>query len=419
MPEFMRRFGGTYVRCSSTMPGAFEVSEVTAAEWANLCSQAGHGQPRDWCGRRLRPYPALDVASHAPFAPDGIYVDHRDAAVERSAYEQRDRVLRASNGERQAVLQGIADAHGLRHWRDAYNTVRNVGRRHTGEDGRDTTTGDLRWRAWTRNPWSPAGLAAVSAPAVSGFRHFGIEVEFGRSTDGGNHRIRAAIYDAMIEAGIDTLDRWGSWHRAAGISGWHCTHDSTVAGEIISDILDGSAASRDEVAAVLRIVRDNGGRPHAGQGMHVHHDVRDFTTADKVRLVDNIAACQDALLAFVGNRTHSGWCRPMTATEFAAIRRTVAAGGAGGNDHSVAWNFGHLNGRGSIEFRALGNTLNGRKVRAWIQVGQCFMAATRAGHTFTPNTSVPGMLAILRSHGLSRWASDVFATRCGHTPVAA
>ena len=414
---YMRPIRGGYAECSrGDLSGAFEVSLSTALRWATLCQQAGHGQPRNASGYRLRPYPAMDVAAHAPFAPDGVYVDHRDANLAQHAYQMRDRLLRQANGDRQAMLATIAATFGLRHWRDAYNATRNVGRQITGENGRDHQTGELRWRAWSGR-YSPAATARANA---SPYRAYGIEIEFYGPHGQHDASANGRISDALIAAGVDTHVRWSGWHRAAGVSGWHCTYDSTVAGEIISDIMDGSAASRDEVAQVLRLVRDHGGRAGVGQGMHVHHDVRDFTVDDRLRLVDNIAACQDAMLAFVGARRHSHWCRPMSASEFAGVRRAVANGGSGGNDHGVAWNFGHLTGRGSIEFRALGNTLNGRKVRAWIQAGQALLTATKAGHTFTRGISTADMLVVLQDHGMSRWAADVFATRCGvDLPVAA
>lgn len=387
------------------------VPDTVADAWHRLRTTDGTRPVNRW-GLPLRPY--ADHVFHGDFIPAGIYVNWQDDATRRFIWQIRQTPV-VDQPTHASLAETYGFAHDLQPYRASDAWARRV--RATGARGgarRDPRAADHR--RYSRNAWSPQALRRVDRPEAAGFRHFGIEVEFMGS---GHGNTRQTISDAMIAAGIDTHVRWGEWHRAAGIPGWHCTHDSTVTGEIISDIMDGSPASRDEVAAVLRIVRDNGGRPAAGQGMHVHHDVRDFTTADKLRLVDNIAACQDALLAYVGNRINSGWCRPMSASYFADISRAVAAGGAGSNDHSSAWNFGHLNGRGSIEFRALGNTLNGRKVRAWIQVGQVFMAATKAGEVFAPHTTVGDMLATLRRHGLSRWAADVFATRCGLVPAAA
>ena len=410
MPYIRPVPGGGYMHCQPYTRGAMLVSDHTVTYWDELCALQHTTYPvSSQGGYRLRIYPEMNVASHAPFAPDGVYVDHSDPRVEQAAYDMRDRLLRQMNGSRQEVLQTIASRLGLRHWRDAYNATRNVGRRVTGESGRNTD-GELVWRRWSTR-YTPAAMAAAAA---SPYRAFGIEVEFL-----GAHA-RPGIERDFRLSGIAHHIRWSGWHREAGIPGWHCTYDSTVSGgEIISDIMDGSPTSRDEVARVLRIVRDNGGQTHANQGMHVHHDVRDFTVADRVRLVDNIAACQDALLSFVGQRRSSHWCRPMSASEFAQIRRAVASGGSGSNDHGVAWNFGHLTGRGSIEFRALGNTLNGRKVRAWVQAGQALLTATKAGHTFTGSPTVPAMLAVLRDHGMSNWASDVFAARCGYSTATA
>ena len=407
---YLRPLRGTYVAASDAyVTGAFYVSDGTFVRWESLVRLAGHGQPRNVHGLPLRPMPG--GVYNGDTVVDGIYVDWQSDVTRELMFNERRAAVVDQPTHRQLAAVFGPFQHNLHPYRAADCWARRVDRQQArGGQARDPQARD--YRRWSSRRWSPAGLAAV---AGSPFRCFGIEVEFNTAHQAS---ARTAIARAMVAAGLDTHVDWARWHRAPGVSGWHCTYDSTVSGgEIISDILDGSAASRDEVAAVLRIVRDNGGSAGQSQGMHVHHDVRDFTTADKVRLVDNLESCQDALLAFVGARTGSHWCRPMTAGEFAAIRRTVAAGGAGGNDHGVAWNFGHLNGRGSVEFRALGNTLNGRKVRAWVQAGQAMMTATKAGHVFDPDTTVSEMLTVLRTHGMSTWASDVFAARCGLVTV--
>ena len=389
-----------------------DVDDATEREWNGVCRAQNTLLPATSDGLPLRPFPAGVYNGDPVYA--GVWVDWQHDVTRRFIYDLRRRPVADQPTHRQ-----LADRYGFQHPLHPYRAadawarrVRQAGAR--GGAPRERNAND--YRRWSVRPWSAQQMAAT---AGSRFRRFGIEVEFygpnGRSDRSGND----AIARAMRAAGLDTHERWGQWHRAAGVPGWHCTYDSTAAGEIISDILDGSQDSLDEVSAVLRAVRDNGGRANAQQGMHVNHDMTDFTLADKVRLVDNLAACQDALLAYIGGRVHSGWCTPMTPSMFAHVRSTVAAGRAPGNDHNVAWNLGHIfeGATCRVEFRGLGHTLNGRKVRAWVRVGQAFMQATKAGHTFAAGTTTSDMLATLRQHGLSTWASDTFAARCGLVPA--
>lgn len=405
----------TYTNIRTGRTARVDVPEQVAADWEAICRGSDRLNPVNWRGHRVRPYPAMDVATHAPYAPAGVYTDHADPAVEAAAYEMRDRLLQQAQGSRQEVLQSIATAFGMRHWRDAYNATRNVGRRITGESGRDRQSGELVWRRWARPIGSRQATERIAAVDPDNrYRHFGIEIEFGYN--GSNLTAdRNAIGRESRAAGVTFVDRWGNYGRATGTAGWQGTYDSTVdGGEIISDILLGDAASLDEVRDMLRRVRNHGGVARPSQGMHVHHDVRDFDRDDQVRLVDNLQMCQDALLAFVGNRASNTWCPRMTDDQFAAARRSVAAGAPVNVGRYVAWNMGRMHDRGAIEFRSLGHTLHGGKVRTWIKVGQSFMAATKAGYTFGPATTVPSMLRALREHGgLSTFHCERFARRCG------
>lgn len=411
--------GGSYVHTTPETRGAFAVSDDTAAAWTRLVDGHNGHRPHDWRGRRLRPYPALDVASHAPFAPSGVYVDHRDPTVEAAAFELRDRM---SGTPDQAVLQDLATQFELRHWRDAYNAVRNVGRRVTGENGRDQASGTLRWRRWSTRRWSPQGIAAVEADHGR-HRAFGVELEYNHQSGGAHYEISAAARTA----GLVFVERWSSYGRNMSMPGWQGTYDSTVSGgEIISDILVGDDASHEEVRTMLAIIRDNGGQAGTRQGVHVHHDARDYSLADKVRLVDNLQALAPVLQSFLPASRGPGaaWCRPLGTTEWAYERSCIAVGNHGSGSHSYAFNFGHLFGPSPrVEFRAFGHSLNGRKLRTWIRVGQAIMAATKAGTIFGHGVTCEQMLAMLRRDGgLTTWAAERFAemvARRTGVPVAA
>lgn len=412
---YMRQSGTAFVLCSEHQPRAFEVSERTATDWTAICG-ASIGAPRNTYGYRVRPYPAMDVASHLPYAPDGIYTDHRDPTVQHDAYAMRDRLLRESTGDRQAMLQSIADTFGLRHWRDAYNATRNEGRRHTGENGRNAD-GELVWRRWSTGAWSQTAIARVATATT---RAFGVELEFNHP-HGGTSGDGAACHAICAQArrqGMAFSEYWTSYgstdhngrRRAAG---WLGTYDSTVSGgEIISDILAGDNASMDEVRDMLAIIRTHGGQAGQRQGVHVHHDARDFDQADKVRLVDNLRVLAPLLDAYLpASRRNGYWCGHMDDYAWDSERRSVAAGCGGSGSHSYAYNFGHLYERSArVEFRAFGHSLNSTKLRCWIRVGQAIMTATKAGTTFLPGTTTESMLAALRTTGrLSEAAADRFA----------
>lgn len=391
------------------------VPDWVGAEWRRLCNSQGTDRPVGATGYRLAPYPEVNVASHRPYASDGIYTDHTDPTMAARLFDDRDRLGSTDN---QDVLQTLAERYGLRHWRDAYNTARNEGRRRTGENGRDAATGTLRWRRWN-NGWSPAALArATRVAAASGSRCFGVELEWnhpygGTSGDGSAcHNIAA---DARRQ-GLAFTEFWSSYgstdhngrRRAAG---WLGTYDSTVTGgEIISDIMGGDDASLAEVRDMLAIIRRHGGEPGARQGTHVHHDARDFSTADKVRLVDNLRVAAPILESYLpASRRNGYWCGTMDDYAWDTVRQCVAAGRSPGNNHGQAYNLGHLfESSARVEFRAFGHSLNSTKLRVWIRVGQAIMAATKAGTVFAGIATAPALTTLLRQHGLSQSAADRF-----------
>jgi hypothetical protein len=392
-----------------------DVPSDVALDWEQRCYATSRLTPVNDRGYHLRPYAEMNVASHAPYAPAGVYVDHSDPRVEQAAYEMRDRLLRETSGSRQEVLATIAARLGMRHWRDAYNATRNVGRRLTGEDGRNAD-GDLVWRRWSNRRWSPEALVTATARATAGnTRCFGVELEFNHpdGSYGSTYPFHRAIAAEAAAAGLTFVSRWTNYGRRMDLAGWQGTGDSTVTGgEVISDIMAGDDASLAEVRTMLAIIRDNGGVAAERQGIHVHHDARDFTTADKTRLVDNLHVLAPVLESYLPRSRRSGyWCRSLSDSEWTFERTGVAAGRGGSGSHGLAYNFGHLYGPSPrIEFRAFGHSLNSGKLRVWIRVGQAIMAATKAGIVFGHGTTAHQMVGILRSHGLSASAANRFVT---------
>ncbi|MCJ7755227.1 MAG: amidoligase family protein [Thermoanaerobaculales bacterium] len=410
MPTIRELRDGTFSTCTTDAPRSFAVSYDTWADWLALGPR-----PRDSYGRRLRPYGAMDVPSHPPYAPDGIYVDHRDPMVESAAYELRDRLLSANQGASQATLEPLATQFGLRHWRDAYNTVRNVGRRITGESGRDSD-GELRWRRWNaprnmrQTPAAPARQGSRSDSSLVA-RRFGIEIEF----NGRDYGIRDNIVRDLVAAGFNAQVE-GYNHNTR--PHWKMTTDATVTGgELVSPIMAGDTASLDEVRDCIRVVKANSGTTAIGVGMHVHHDVTDFDTATlRALLVDALQASEAAMIAYVprnrtnGMTSHGG--QALSDREWDIIRRAVpdiTPGARPGNSNyqdsvvvraafynitAPMWKYG------TVEFRGLGATLHAGKVRVWVRMGQAIIEAARTGVEIEQGCTPAELAATLRTAGL-------------------
>lgn len=405
--------------------GAFEVPEHVAEQWAAYLVDFNGAQPRNWRGHNVRPYPAMDVPVHPPYAPAGIYTDHRDTHVEQAAYDLRDRVTSATG---QQTLAPLAVQFGLRHWRDAYNTVRNVGRRRTGENGRDTN-GDLRWRRWNTT-WATHRDATGAVQAESQYRQFGIELEYGcdshyRTSPEG----RAHIVEQARLAGVLFYENWNSWNLDPQYPRhWQACYDSTVTGsEIVSPIMDGDDASHNEVRDMIRWIREAGGHASPSQGLHVHHNASDFTQAERSRLVRNLRAVERAMGAYVYQPRTTGRvsCSAAYTPDYEWDQFTAHVD-AGRTPHSHGYRYRFFNlehftpGTGCrIEFRGMGNSLNAAKIRTWVRMGQAVMAATKAGHEFPANCTTEQLIDGCQTHGnLSDWAATKWRNRVTSASLA-
>jgi hypothetical protein len=415
MPYIREDRNGRFVECHENAPRAFRVDTTVWENWTDLVAGAVRGRPTTIEGWRLRPYGDMDVASHPPYAPSGIYTDHRDPAVESAAYRLRDRLLREQAGASQATLEPLATEFGLRHWRDAYNTVRNVGRRLTGESGRDAN-GELRWRRWN----SPRNMRHTpAAPARPGARpdgslvarRFGVEVEYDHPRGGDRSAIVADLVSQGINAQVEQYNHNTRPH-------WKMTTDATVSGgEIVSPIMAGDTASLDEVRDVIRTVKAHGGTASRSVGMHVHHDVTDFTTPElRARLVDTLQASERAMGEYVlqarvtGLSSHAG--SYLTASDWNTVRREVQHLTPGSDPSGSNWSGSSVSRYsfynvtipmrkyGTVEFRGLGGTLNPGKVRVWIRMGQALIEAARLGVVIPMGVTSQDLAAILVEHNL-------------------
>jgi hypothetical protein len=268
----------------------------------------------------------------------------------------------------------------------------------------------------------PAPTARTTRPlpsrATTGVttRVFGVELEFNRGgsySAYGREAQREAIVTRMIAAGHDAYNEGGWVRHFRTPTRWRMQTDGTVTGgEFVSPLLSGEAG----LAAMregVRAIKDEGGTAGRSQGLHVHHDVRDFDLDDMTRLVRNLKHCERAVLSYVpryrydGSGTHRG--RAIGQTGWAAYERLAASGQlmpgnrgeAAGHPHHryVAFNMNPVMAQGSVEWRCLGNTLNPVKIRTWVLMGSAIHAFTKAGHEFGRVVDAEEMTDVLVAEG--------------------
>jgi hypothetical protein len=114
---------------------------------------------------------------------------------------------------------------------------------------------------------------------------FGIEIEF----DGANPN---AVARALHEAGLASSARQEPYHSTSRVPGkWTVEHDATVAGEVVSPILQDTPETWAQLERVCQILQEQGARASGRTGGHVHvgvdsagmdHDVNKFRRVARV-----------------------------------------------------------------------------------------------------------------------------------------
>lgn len=401
----------------SAYRGAMFVPDHVWQDYLRRAGLATGGVLRNFRGYRMLPYGEFDVESHRPYAPAGIYTDHRDPVAERDGYALRDRLLRENvYGDEQRVLEQVRSHLGLRHWRDAYNLVRNVGRRATGESGRNAD-GDLVWRRWAR-PVRTVSTTTATGEVVTRTvwqRMFGIELEF---MGGGYH---SEIAQATVAAGVQAHATGQYNFRQGRTPGWQLGTDATVSGEFVSPPLPCDNDGLAQVNTVARVIRECGGTAAGRQGTHVHVGTGDLSEGGRSLLVANIRTANAFLEAYCPtSRTggQNGYSAPLSDHTWTRVTDDVAAYGYSTAARG-AYNFAHLRGRhgstdassATVEFRQMGHTLNGRKLRTWIRVVHALVEATAQGHVLQASTCAEFTAWLVANGGLTRQAAQRFADR--------
>src|SRR2546430_3374865 len=114
---------------------------------------------------------------------------------------------------------------------------------------------------------------------------FGVEIEF----DGANPN---AVARALHEAGLASSARQEPYHSSSRVPGkWTVEHDATVAGEVVSPILQDTPETWAQLERVCQILQSQGARASGRTGGHVHvgvdsagmdHDVNKFRRVARV-----------------------------------------------------------------------------------------------------------------------------------------
>lgn len=247
-------------------------------------------------------------------------------------------------------------------------------------------------------------------------RHFGIEVEFNNPdssyyNSASSTAMRNAIVADCTTRGVGSYLDMVYGHRTP--TQWKMTYDTTTSGgEFVSPVLPVDDNSRNALREVLAAVKAQGGTHGPEQGMHIHHDVRDFSAAEMVTLVNNLRHAEAALLAYVPAARYSGttgrWS-PMVGdygwNRFdAEAARGVLVPGTNPRmrehyNRYQAFNMCAVLVQGSVEFRALGNTLNAVKVWTWVATGSALIAYTKAGNKFQGTQSPESLIQALTDGG--------------------
>jgi len=241
---------------------------------------------------------------------------------------------------------------------------------------------------------------------------FGIEIEF----DGANPN---AVARALHEAGLASSARQEPYHSSSRVPGkWTVEHDATVAGEVVSPILQDTPETWAQLERVCQILQAQGARATGRTGGHVHvgvdsagmdHDVNKF------RRVARMCAWAEDLMyrlaAATGQRgrSHRGstngyrWCGPMGSGQFEEVQGLSDLANRVGSSHSVGLNFGNILERNrTIEYRYFDSSLDPARLQANIKLA-CWVTKRAAE---LPDTAIPRERTPLGSHRSPRDADD-------------
>lgn len=205
----------------------------------------------------------------------------------------------------------------------------------------------------------------------------GVEIEFfgvGCST----------VIDALRNEGI-RVDYMGYTHEV--VSGWKLVTDVSVTGygtgvgkglELVSPILYGDEGL-DELQLVMNTLENIGARVDKSCGLHVHHDIADYSVENIVslyRMYYNYSKGIDSILP-KSRRTdgRNPYCKKLSRSEIDELNscRTVSQVSYSFSTRYVSLNCKSYVKYGTIEFRQHSGTIDFEKLEAWIVLTHCMV----------------------------------------------
>lgn len=221
-------------------------------------------------------------------------------------------------------------------------------------------------------------------------RKFGIELEFEisqtrRDTYGYEYEEpmdAQEVVNALRAGGLNIRDYEGYGHSV--IDQWKIVGDSSVecGWELVSPpmFLD---EARDQIRTATRVLSELGAEPSAQCGLHVHHEVRDFSLDQIKQLVRDWASVQTVTDTLVDeHRTgYCQWCEPYEDATIAQVEQTR-------NAHELEYNVSRYHSLnvsclpryGTVEVRQHEATLDAEKIIAWVEYGQAVIGASITGN---------------------------------------
>ena len=271
-----------------------------------------------------------------------------------------------------------------------------------------------RWAAYRARKRHGMVLPRVAPGLIN--RRFGIEIEFNRSNDCDLYvdDMQEAIAQACRDQGLQArVERYN--HNT--LRWWKMTTDSTVSGgEFVSPPMR-TETGLQQVKIALDAVKDNGGSTADNVGMHVHHDVTDFTREQIRHLVRVLRVWERPVMAFVpAHRWRGGnTCGASILGQYewdwleAESLTPRRSDGRGFVPHGRYWsiNFEPVMTYGTVEFRGLGHTLSYAKVDPWVRVTQAIVEYARRELPIPTSDHVDDMLTVLVDHELITDATSV------------
>jgi hypothetical protein len=233
---------------------------------------------------------------------------------------------------------------------------------------------------------------------------FGIEIEF----DGADG---TAVARALHAAGLASSARQEAYHSSSRVPGkWTVEHDATVAGEVVSPVLQDTPETWAQLERVCQILQAHGARATGRTGGHVHvgvdsagmdHDVNKFRRVAKVCAWAEDLIYRLAAATGQRGRSHRGssngyrWCGPMGSGQFEEVQGLSDLASRVGSSHSVGLNFGNILDRNrTIEFRYFDSSLDPARLQANIKLA-CWVTKRAAE---LPDAAIPQERTPLGSH---------------------